>query len=256
MQDPHVEILIYRLEAEKNTSYNNPPPITYDAEEFSAELKDELLKVRLKRHFPTVEEARSEVDWFIRAWELEAALKRGSGEFRFTYENSEVIDRNPSAQVKSRTVSVSAHAKITASMKAEISVSRGTYPDPPEYFRISPDVETLWHRFQGYLDGNEPLLSMAYFCLTLVESSNGGRKKSANQLRVSSDLLNKLGEITSTRGDDKTARKRTQNTPLRSISDAERAWVEGAIKMIIRRVAEVNQNSSLPMIGMDHLPQV
>lgn len=256
MRDPHVETLFYRLETDKNTTYNNPPPITYEAEDFSVQLKNELLKVALKRHFPTVEEARYEIEKFLRAWELDAALERGLGEFELKYVNSEVIDRNPYQKRHSRTVPISAHGKAYASAKAEIGVARGSYPNPPKYFRVSPNVETLWQRFHGYQKGNEPLLSMAYFCLTVVESFGGGRKKSASRFGVSADVLNKLGEITSTRGDRASARKLGRDSQLGPILDAERAWVECAIKIIIRRVAEVEQHNSLPIIGMKDLPNL
>jgi hypothetical protein len=254
MRDPHVKSLFYRLETDKNTTYSNPPPITYEAEDFSVELKNKRLKVTLKRHFPTVEEARYEIEKFLRAWELDVALKRGPGEFQLKYENSEVIDRNSSQKGHSNTVAVSAHAKVTATIKAEIGVARGRYPEPPKYFRASPDVETLWQRFHGYQNGNEPLLSMAYFCLTVVERLGGGRRQSATLLRISIDVLNKLGKITSTRGDGFTARKAARNTPLTPVSDAERAWVESAIKIIIRRVAEIEQHDSLPIIDLGDLP--
>jgi len=254
MREPHVKTLFYCLETDRNTTYNNPPPIIYETEDFSAELEKERLKIVLKRHFPTVEEARHEIEKFLRAWELDVALKRGPGEFQLKYEDSEVIDRNPAPKDSSNTIAVSAHAKVSATMKAEIGVARGRYPEPPEYFRTSPDVETLWQRFHGYQSGNEPLLSMAYFCLTVVERLGGSRRQSAILLRVSSDVLNRLGEITSTRGDVFTARKVSRNTPLTPVSDAERAWVESAIKIIIRRVAEIELHSSPPIIDMSDLP--
>lgn len=254
MQDPHVATLLYRLETDKYTTYNNPPPIMFRVEVFSAELKNDLLKVTLERHFSTVEQARNEVERFLRAWELDIALKRGHGEFRLEYESSEVIDRNPLPKDNPETVNLSAHAIASASIKAEVSVVRGRYPDPPKYFRVSPTVETLWQRYQGYKNGNEPLMSMAYFCLTAVENLGGGRKQSATWLQISNDVLNKLGQITSTRGDGTTARKHTQNSSFTPISDAERAWVENVIKTTIRRVAEIEQSDSLPIIGMSDLP--
>lgn len=50
-----------------------------------------------------------------------------------------------------------------AVVSAELLVTLHKYPDPPKLFILTPDVETLWHRYEGYLQGKEPLSSMAYF---------------------------------------------------------------------------------------------
>jgi hypothetical protein len=62
--------------------------------------------------------------------------------------------------------------------------------------------------------GNQdPLLGMAYACLTLLEKGN--RKLAAKHYAIHNDVLRKLGELTSTRGDNATARKISdRTTPL------------------------------------------
>ncbi len=110
-----------------------------------------------------------------------------------------------------------------------------------------------------YRDGKELLLSMAYFCLTVVEIIGAPGLKGRQRREVASklfnidvDVLNKLGALTSERGDRTTARKaRPSPVPL---SDREQAWIEAAIKMLVVRVGEYSSGQPLSQITMAHLP--
>lgn len=117
---------------------------------------------------------------------------------------------------------------------ALLKVKRGRYPQPSPAFAATPEVQALWARYSGYLNGQEPLLAMAYFCLTILE--RGNRKAAAKAFGIDVKVLKKLGELTSTRGDLKSARKMTQRTV--PITSQEAEWVESAIKAIIRHLAE------------------
>ena len=96
---------------------------------------------------------------------------------------------------------------------------------------------------------------MAYFCLTVIESSAGqsARRRSATKrYNIGYDVLRKLGELTEKRGDPMTARKMDSN--LIPYSNQELRWIEAAVKMIVRRVAEVEAGASVQQIGMSDLP--
>jgi len=94
-------------------------------------------------------------------------------------------------------------------------VTRKTYPDPPKGFHLTPDAESILLRFRGYQDGREPLLSLAYFCLTVVLSAAGGLSNAAKAFGIAKSVLRKFGELTSNRGDLTTARKaRATKHPL------------------------------------------
>jgi len=111
------------------------------------------------------------------------------------------------------------------------------YPPPPESFTASADVATLWNRYEGHLLGREPLPGMAFFCLTVVERPyNGDRTKAAQALSISFPILDKLGELTSTRGDEATARKREEG-PLIPLTKREEQWIHVVLKEMIQRVA-------------------
>ncbi len=207
MRDPHVVSLRYRLETDKTVTFEDPPSIERETNEFIAQLENSILKCQMKEHYPSVPAAREVVDKFVQAWELDIALRFGRGEMWFVYEDAHLIDRDPpppgSPQVVCTSLICNAEFRTSGTLRTRLR----SYPEPPEQFRISPDVETLWHRYEGYLNGDEPLLSMAYFCLTLLEARAGSRGNAASKYAIEIDVLGKLGELTSTRGDEKIARK-------------------------------------------------
>jgi hypothetical protein len=172
---------------------------------------------------------------------------------QFVYEDAHLIDRDPPPPGSLKIVSESVMINMEAVVSATDHLIRRKYPEPPKQFRISPDVETLWHRYEGYLDGHEPLLSMAYFCLTLLETRAGSRGNAASKYAIEIDVLRKLGELTSTRRDEKITRKAN---PLDSLKNEEKTWINAAIKMIIRRIGEYEYDptASLLMIKMADLP--
>jgi len=251
MRDPHVKSIRYRLDTGKSVSYENPQPVEIEAQQFSIRLDNGILTCGFKEHYPSIEKARSAVEGFLRAWEIDVALSRGIGEFNFIYENAEVIDRNPPP---SKSIQIEAGAYMIAQGDVELHVTRNKYPDPPKLFTLTPDIETLWHRYEGYLQGKEPLLSMAYFCLTFIETISGGRKPAASRYNAEFDVLNELGKLTSSRGDGKTARKIKRGSGLSPLSPQEITWIETAIKALIRRVGEYSPGVLLPKLKMSNLP--
>jgi hypothetical protein len=116
---------------------------------------------------------------------------------------------------------------------------------------MKPDAESILLRYHGYLDGREPLPSMAYFCLTVVEAKTGGREIAATAYRIEKAVLSTMGELASLRGDRLTARKASVVQPL---TGQERAWLEAAVKMLIWRLGDTRKRSALPLITMSDLP--
>ena len=101
---------------------------------------------------------------------------------------------------------------------------------------------------------------MAYFCLTVLEASAGGRpherRTSAAELyHVDRTVLKTLGDLTSDVGDQMTARK-THFTYARAHSRAEIAWMEAVVQRLIRRAGEVafDPGRAWPQITMADFP--
>ncbi|MCP4373239.1 MAG: hypothetical protein GY797_34810 [Deltaproteobacteria bacterium] len=260
MRYPHVVSLQYRLETTDTVTFDKPESIKVEVDSFQLRLENNSLIVELSEHFASAEDARNAVESLLRAWEIDAALRYGKQEIFFVYEDAKIIDRDPLPQGSPQTVQLSTLGMVGAIGDLSVHVTRRTYPEPPSLFRSSPDVEVLWQRFNGYLEGREPLLSMAYFCLTVIEASTGVRRNKRQQAvqdyNIHLDVLNKLGELTSSRGDPKIARKFISGDILAPLSSKEVIWIETAIKVIIRRVGENLSTDSLPVITLKDLPEL
>ena len=122
------------------------------------------------------------------------------------------------------------------------------------------DVETLWQRYNNYLDGKEPLPAMAYFCLTLIENKAGGKKKresAAKLFLIDEEILSTLGNLTTNRGDPKTARKVPEKGKnMIALSNNEEKWIKAAVKILIRRMGELANIQSAQPITMSDLPKI
>ncbi|MBI4643263.1 MAG: hypothetical protein HY743_05935 [Deltaproteobacteria bacterium] len=141
-------------------------------------------------------------------------------------------------------------------MSGEIKFVETIYPNPPNFFKISPDALTLWQRYEGYLNNREPLQSMGYFCFSLLKFRAGGLKNAEKMYRINFEVLKKLSELTSTKGDEKTARKFESVISLGPLSAVENEWIKTAVRIIIRRVGEIDNAPSLPIITMNDLPKL
>lgn len=254
MIDPHIESLIYSVKPSEFVEYENPPPLKFETDIFEGTLENHVLTCSMKAHFPTENEARAAIEGTLRAWEIDAALRRGRPDIAFVFQKSALVDRNPSKDRRGNQVVFSASLKVSGTY--HLVVKTGLYPPPPQSFYVTPDVEALWTRYEGYLRGREPLLPMAYFCLTVIEAAHSGRANTAKQLNVEEAILRKMGELTSTRGDPSTARKMRPQSTKQPLSGAENTWLEEALKALIRQLAEVHSSTSPRNLNMKDLPTI
>lgn len=257
MSDFHVVTLTYSVKSRDDVTYVSPPPVTFDTGDAQFRLADATLTCHMRTHFSTAAEARLAVEPVLRAWELDAALRDADGVLSFQYEDAEVIDRTPVAPgaTDCHVILVGTGSMTVAGHLASVHRTRNSYPPPPNDFRLTPDVDAIWHRYQGYLQGREPLLAMAYFCLTVVETAAGGRREAATTYNIDEPVLRKLGELTSVRGDPRMARKMpTPGTP--PLSGAEDEWIHATIKQLIWRLGDQRSPVDLPTITMVDLPPI
>ena len=188
--DYHVASLTYSVKNTGDVTYDAPPPVDFESSEARFHLADAKLVCQMKIHFAAEAEARVVVEPVLRAWELTADLGLGTGGLRFQFENADVIDRTPVPPGTGRAnLRLKGVGALTAVGTVSTHVTRQTYPDPPGEFRITPDVDTLWNRYQGYREGREPLLGMAYFCLTVLDVAAGGRAKAARKYKIDLPIL-------------------------------------------------------------------
>ena len=251
MHDPHVAKLVYDLKS-KAINYENPPPVEKELDSFRLKLSDGMLHIDAKEHYSSIAEARRSIEPFLRAWETDAFLAHNH-HFRFEFNESEVIDRNPSSlNEHSLPVSISMEASSNAS--TSLIEVYSDYPQPPTYSALSPNAETLASRYRGYCEGREPLLTMAYLCLTVVEASASSRKRAASKYHLHKDILGKIGELSSKRGDGASARK--YKPGQEALSKNEKIWLETAIRRVTRQVAIVDADETPDRLTMNDLPDL
>jgi len=268
MNDPHVESLTYLMEASPGVvRFDNPPPLVHETDTFRLRLTEGVLAVEMKAHFSTAEEARTPVERFLTDWTLFAALDFDTIPMKFTFQSAHQIDRNPPPQAPEN---VTAEAHITVGRVAVQGLAtftppmRNKYPSIPAAFKASPDVETMWFRYRLHVEGREPIASMAYACLTILEGSTGlsgkkgARDEAAHRYKVDREVLKMIGETTSKKGAPYEARKLDAEATRSPLTDSERRWLRHAIKRLIQRKAEYDSDptrgSSLSQITMADLP--
>src|ERR1035438_2121903 len=113
MRDPHVEILEYDVQT--TWSFGNPPALQWQGPAFELTLDKALLRVEMRSHFATIEEARSAVELFLQSWEIDVGLTSGSREMTFVFRNARVVDRNPPppGPIATGTVTTSGRASVS-----------------------------------------------------------------------------------------------------------------------------------------------
>lgn len=259
MNDPHVEILCYRVAANATVSYNKPEAVEWETDIFKAELSEGTLLCRMKEHFPSIESARHAVEQLLDAWKIATALELRAIEIEFVFEDGQVIDRDPPPPGSTLIIRPASIVSQSTVGTPTLHITRNAYPKPTTRFRLTPDIETMWTRYQNYKADKEPLLSMAYFCLTIVEASasrgkEGGRRKAATKYSIEYTVLDQLGILTSTKGDEVTARKAVSTS--RPLSSREIAWIDAAIRAIILQLGEYDPNKPIALLKMQDLPSM
>lgn len=254
MNDPHVEALVYRVEHGPNVDYDKAEPLEHDTQTFSVRIEDGQARFDMKEHFDTEEAAREAIEPFIQSWELSVGLKDGPDRFALVFDRSEIIDRNPPSGVN---IYAPVGRFVLQGFDAEVRLSHYNYPEPPYGLAVNPDVTSMHTRYLGYRRGNEPLATMAHFCLTVLEESTGRttrrRQLAAKKFRISSKVLNKLAYFTSEKGG---VEARKAGGIRKEFTVQERQWIEATIKGMIRRAAEVayDPNQALQQITFADFP--
>lgn len=243
MNDPHVKSLHYLLKTDSSLEFKDPPLLETESKEFQLKLENGELTAWPKVHYSSEAAAREVLGPYLQAWELYEAIQRGRRKMRFQYQSAVVEDRQPSTDSRSEARHVTSYFDTLRSVVQQEQLS--SYPGPPQNFTVSPNVETMWLRYEQHLQGREPILSMANFCLTVVEHSAQGtalkgnlRKKAAQLYSIKLDVLDEIGRLAATRGNKLSARKVDGQSDNRDLSDLEENWIRRCMLILMRRVGE------------------
>lgn len=175
---------------------------------------------------------------------------------RFEFDRVEVMDRDPPPHGATQIINVAAGSIVLTGGSVSFHVTRRKYPPPPTTFRATPEVQHAYRRWLGFRSGQEPLQAMAYFVLTLAESMANGRAAAARSFQIDSAVLGTIGRLSSTKGDEVTARKAAAGGNFQDLSGSERQWLEEAARRLIFRLGEHNSGAPLTLISMANLPSL
>jgi len=95
---------------------------------------------------------------------------------------------------------------------------------------------------------------MAYFVLSLLQTSIGDRSAAAKAYGISSSVLREMGRLTSTRGDESTARKAPFSGAFLKLSPMERRWLEEAVRQILLKVGQHAAGTPEAQLDLTSLP--
>ena len=264
MNDPHVKALHYRVIVGEDADYDNAPPVSEITDEFDLFIDGDIAIFEMKEHYSTADEAKEVVGEYLRAWDILIGLEHDPDDLRFVFDRADVIDRSPHKTEKN-IVSLQTHvaaSTFTSNVSLNFSphVSRGRYPSFPKNFIASTDAETMYLRYKAYRQNREKLTSMAYMCFTVLKASADGLEKAAKQYYISSKVLKKLSELSTTRGGATEARKCTGNGTFTPLRPKEKEWIVSVIKALIRRVGEYecarSTGAELKPITMGDFPKI
>ena len=258
IREPHVQALVYSVSAESGTEYVNPE--TLDVQHALGRFRIEERKLRIEpvAHFGTEEEARAAFDPVVQAWEMEAALHSTiPGTIRFRFESAEVIDLNPPPPGASADLPVRLSVRAIVALAGDVVAKRtfSSYPPPPQSFSTSTEVDAAFRRWERYRAGREPLLTMTYFVLTaLLSPFPKGNKvaAAASHYAIDREILRKVSELSSKRGDESIARKFEAGQA--SLTDAEKLWLEKVVPRLIIRLGEHAAGVTLAQITNKECP--
>jgi len=253
MIDRQVQELFYK--ATGTPPFEEPLPLNVENSIGSFHLSHDILSVRLAGSHTSVESARKVVEPFLNAWELEAEIIDGFPVIEFEFLGANELGNTRFNLFKLRKLmAVTADDKKIAA-EDTLVIRRTKYPDPPT-IRITPEMVNIWSRFKNArLDIRETFQSCAYYCLTVIERSAGGRRSAAKQYHIDVSVLSKLGELTSVRGDPESARKALANhaAPLTRL---ERKWIDHTIRKIIYQLGLVAASVHPPNLSLSDLPDL
>lgn len=255
MSNSYVECLYYTIKAGDGIFFENSNPIEKKLDNFELRLEGNDLECKMIKKYTKVEDARKEVECYLKAWEKYSILKSGFKVIEFMYNRAIIntLDSSEDLNGVSKIIKKSGVFEVCGTVN--IIVEKKIYLEPPQYFQLNENVEILQNRYEDYLRGKEKLPSMAYFCVTLIERDAGNRRQAAEKYKINKKVLDKLAELSSNKGDlEIDARKAKMNKgPL---TEKEINWIEETVRRIIIRVGEYENNPSLDLIDMSSLPDL
>ncbi|MGD9711832.1 MAG: hypothetical protein AB7V46_07185 [Thermomicrobiales bacterium] len=259
--DPTVLALYYKVSPVELVEFENLALGQFTNDGFDIEIDDAgNARMAPTSHYATEAEARNALEPLLRAWEINAAIQFGDGRIRFTFrfKNSTIQDR-AFGDGKNLTATLSAQSQLTAN--AVISEKHERLPTPPSNFALSDEVERIWFRWTAYREGREPIASVAYYCITVLENwiileqaqlgnsigKREVRRHAGSRLGFENAVLNDFAELCSEVGDYSQRRKEHahDDTLKRPFTETEIQWMERILLKVTERIGQYSANSGV-----------
>jgi hypothetical protein len=188
---------------------------------------------------------------YLIAWEIWAGLDRHPGEFEFSYERCDIVERPPRPGAAIGSVAATAYAQATAAIR----IDRGTYPSAPDHFKACENVKLMYGEYKQYREGKWKLAPFAYLSYdTIIEMCQKQTSLVEKKFGIDRELLRNLSNLSSEKG----GRKYKGASKEKELTREETQLLEQMVKAIIRRAGEVAGDPArkVHMITMDNLWQV
>jgi hypothetical protein len=260
MRDPHVERLHYKIGTGERFSFASPAAVDFSNHLGQFSLAEGTLVVRMSDHFADEDSARAFIEPFLHAWQIDAELTQDPGAIQFKFLKSDIVDRDPPQGNLSMTLRATGTSRVEVTELVTRQVGQTIYPGAPVSFRFTPEVDVAYRRWLAFRQGREPLQSAAYAILTLFEGLAGGgkhaRKHAAKAFGIDTAIFDTIGHLSSEKGDALTARKLKSHMALQQLSGAESAWLDRALRLLIRRLGDHGSGATLQRVTMSDLPKL
>lgn len=256
MRDPYVKAIYYEIKSGEGISYRDTETLEFVNHLGTFYTSENYLQVTPTEHFANATDVREALEPFLKAWEIDADLKRNIGMLRFKFDKVDLIDRDPPPPSSSQVLHIAGSCHSISTLKGSLHLTCSKYPEPPVGFSATPEVTHAYRRWLGFRSGKEPLQAMSYFVLTLAEKAANGRRLAAGRYEIDFDILQKIGELSSTKGNELTARKAGALNQYQELSATEKRWLEDAVRLLIYRLGEHASRAQLSQITFAELPNL
>lgn len=253
MCNTRVQELTYTIGSGAGISYRDAERQSFSNHLGSFEIIDTLLRVKPTEHFSSEIDARRAIETYLLDWEIEADITSNIGAIRFSFKESQVVETEPCHELE-RAIRVDSWESAKVSDCVSVQIICHKYPRPPHEFRATQEVAQAYRRWKAHHEGKEPLQAMAYFVLTLADTTFGDRSRAADELQIDSKILKEIGRLSSTKGNEITARK--AKPLLEDLSPKEQEWLEKAVRLVIRQLGQRAAGARLRDLSMKDLPSL
>jgi hypothetical protein len=254
MNEKHIETVHYEIITGESVNYDKAPPFSTETEDFifCVDGKDAVFK--MKTHFSNLNDAQIITNEYLHQWEILIGLQHQPGDLGFRFK--EVKFNQPSSKDPNILEASSTFYKMVG-FDAILTHHRGSYPDPPEKFIVSPLVERMYLKFKSCFPQAELITTLGNYCLTSLENDAKGRKEAAEKFKIARKVLGKLGELC-VKGNSEEARKAPKAGDFIPLTHDEREWISQVTKSLIRRTGEYayDPTADLPLITMSDFPSL